>query len=94
MSEFLRDALPVSERPDYVVALDLEPVDPRAGGYFWTACDGSLLIGSALPMPTGDGHLRSAVPAGSETRAEPERGERGGVSPTVIAAPRGQSPAP
>jgi hypothetical protein len=34
---------PVSERPGYVV-LDLEAVDPRAGGYVWTAVDGSLAI--------------------------------------------------
>jgi hypothetical protein len=34
-----------------VAALDIEPVDPRAGGYLWTAVDGSLLIGPALPAP-------------------------------------------
>jgi hypothetical protein len=30
-----------------LVALDLEPVDPHAGGYLWTAADGSLLISPA-----------------------------------------------
>jgi hypothetical protein len=28
-----------------VSALDIEPVDRRAGGYVWTAVDGSLVIG-------------------------------------------------
>jgi hypothetical protein len=49
-------ANPVSERPGYVVALDIEPVDPRAGGYTWTAVDGNLLIG--LASPTGARDLR------------------------------------
>jgi hypothetical protein len=40
----LRDAVPVSERPGYVVALDIEPVDARASGYTWTDADGSVLI--------------------------------------------------
>jgi len=40
------DADPVSERPGYVVGLDIEPVDPRAGGYSWTAVDGSVAIGA------------------------------------------------
>jgi hypothetical protein len=34
----------VSERPVYVVALDIEPLDPHAGGYTWTAVDGSVAI--------------------------------------------------
>jgi hypothetical protein len=32
-----------------VAALEIEPVDPRAGGYAWTASDGSLLIGPVPP---------------------------------------------
>ena len=47
-------ANPVSERPGYVVALDIEPVDPRAGGYTWTAVDGNLLIGLASPAGARD----------------------------------------
>jgi hypothetical protein len=34
-----------------IAALDIEPVDPRAGGYTWTAIDGSLLIGAVLSNP-------------------------------------------
>ena len=37
----------VSERPDYAAALDIETVDPRAGGYAWTAVDGSVAIAAA-----------------------------------------------
>ncbi len=42
-------AIPASESPDYVLPLDIEPVDPSAGGYAWTASDGSLLIVPAPP---------------------------------------------
>jgi len=34
---------------DGPAVLDIEPRDPRAGGYTWTASDGSLLIGPAPP---------------------------------------------
>jgi hypothetical protein len=40
---------PALRTAGHVVALDIEPVDPRAGGYVWTAADGSLLIGPAPP---------------------------------------------
>ncbi len=33
--------------------LDIEPVDPRAGGYTWTDADGSVLIRPAERAPTG-----------------------------------------
>ncbi len=41
------DALPLAERAAYAV-LDIEPGDPRAGGYVWTAVDGGVAM-AALP---------------------------------------------
>jgi hypothetical protein len=33
---------PALQTPGYIVPLDIEPVDSRAGGYVWTAVDGSV----------------------------------------------------
>jgi len=45
VSASLRDAVPLAERAAYgVVALDIEAVDPHAGGYAWTAVGGSVAI--------------------------------------------------
>jgi len=43
----LRDAIPLAERAGCGV-LDIEPVDPWAGGYAWTAVDGYVAIEDVL----------------------------------------------
>ena len=45
--------MPLAERAAYGV-LDIEPVDPWAGGYAWTAVDGSVAIEGVLTQLAGD----------------------------------------
>ena len=74
------DANPLAERADYGV-LDIEPVDPRAGGYVWTAVDGSLAITSMnaweSPWDEGeDGGVESPCSVASRSQERRNRPPR------------------
>jgi hypothetical protein len=56
-------------------ALDIEPVDLRAGGYTWTAVDGSLAVtkSDALTRPVAEAEQAAAAPALPATGGPRER---------------------
>ena len=46
----LREAISSWAGPVFIAKLDIEPADPHAGGYVWTALDGSLAITCLPPL--------------------------------------------
>jgi hypothetical protein len=93
----LRDANPLAERAVNFAPLDIEPVDPRAGGYTWTAEDGSVAIAAswdnaASPFDVNDDQAYRALDvlaAINHRNAPPElvaEGEPGKFTPAPLAA--------